>query len=226
MAEQQVTSATDKTPEEIQKDMSQTRDSLTEKVAALENQVVGTVQTAADTVTETVEAVKSLVSQAPEAMSDSVKQAAAAMRETVKDTFDISGHVRRHPWAAVGTSMLIGCAVGLLAFRRREQRAREEIAAPLSEIPVRRLAETEPARSETKHEPGILDDVFNMLGDKAKEMARTALETVSTALKENIQTHIPQLVNDASARLTETNESTETSFARSYDARRDFPGGG
>ncbi len=40
-----------KTPEEIEREMLHTRESLTEKVAALENQVVGTVQTAADTLT-------------------------------------------------------------------------------------------------------------------------------------------------------------------------------
>src|SRR6478672_836790 len=94
--------------------MTETRDSLTEKVAALENQVVGTVQTAADTLTGTVESVKSLISTAPSAVSDSVKQAAAAVSESVKNTLDIRGHVREHPWAAVGVSALAGCITGWL----------------------------------------------------------------------------------------------------------------
>ena len=46
----------DKTPEQIETEMFQTRESLTEKVAALENQVVGTVQNAANTLTDTVDA--------------------------------------------------------------------------------------------------------------------------------------------------------------------------
>ena len=44
----QVTPTVGKTPEQIERDMDQTRESLTEKVTALESQVVGTVQTAAD----------------------------------------------------------------------------------------------------------------------------------------------------------------------------------
>ena len=60
MENQQLTGA-DKTPEQIQAEMNQTRESLTDKVAALENQVVGTVQTAADTLTGTVASVKSLI---------------------------------------------------------------------------------------------------------------------------------------------------------------------
>ena len=89
-----------KSPEEIEREMLQTRESITEKVAALESQVVGSVQTAADTLTHTVDAVKSLVSGAPEAVSDSVKQATAAVGDAMRDTFDISAHVRRNPWAA------------------------------------------------------------------------------------------------------------------------------
>jgi hypothetical protein len=85
----EVTAATEKTPDEIQRDMLHTRESLTEKVEALENQVVGT-----------VEAVKAFVTTAPETVTDTVKQAAAAVSESVKETFDISAHIRRHPLAA------------------------------------------------------------------------------------------------------------------------------
>ena len=109
----------DKSPEAIEREMFQTRESITEKVAALESQVVGSVQSAADTLSSTVDAVKSLVSGAPEAVSDTVKQATAAVSDAMRDTFDITGHVRRHPWAAVGASALLGCLTGWLVSRGR-----------------------------------------------------------------------------------------------------------
>jgi ElaB/YqjD/DUF883 family membrane-anchored ribosome-binding protein len=193
----ELTPTIEKTPEEIERDMAHTRESMTEKVTALENQVVGTVQTAADTVTNTVEAVKSLVTQAPEAVSDTVKKAAAAVSETVKDTFDITGHVRRHPWAAVGTSALIGCIVGCLVSRRAPT------AVPPTPAYFPPAAPPEARRPEVPREPGMLDEVFEMIGGKVKELAHTALETVSTAIKQNIETGVPKFVDDAASRLTE-----------------------
>jgi ElaB/YqjD/DUF883 family membrane-anchored ribosome-binding protein len=187
----------EKTPEEIEREMAQTRESMTEKVTALENQVVGTVQSAADTVSDTVAAVKSFVTNAPEAVSDTVKQAAAAVSETVKDTFDITGHVRRHPWAAVGTSALIGCIAGWLVSRRAPT------AVPPAPAYLPPSVPPEARRPEVPREPGVLDEVFEMIGGKAKELARTALETVSTAIKQTIEKEVPKFVDGAASRLTE-----------------------
>ncbi len=217
----EMTPATEKTPEEIEREMACTRESLTGKVAALENQVVGTVQTAADTITGTVEAVKSLVTQAPEAVTDTVKQAAAAVSETVKDTFDITGHVRRYPWASVGASAMLGCIVGWLVSRR------QSLGAPEGYVPARAGAAAShvpmaaaPESAAAERTPGVLDELFGMLGAKAKELAHTALESVSAAVKENIQTGVPKLVEDAASRLTHSNGASEASFAASFDARR------
>ena len=84
-------STPDKSPDQIEREMAQTRESITEKVAALECQVVGTVKTAADTLTGTVDAVKEFVTTAPGAVGETVKKATEAVSETVKKTFDITG---------------------------------------------------------------------------------------------------------------------------------------
>jgi ElaB/YqjD/DUF883 family membrane-anchored ribosome-binding protein len=203
-----------KTPEEIEREMHQTREALTEKVAALETQVVGTVQTAADTLTDTVEAVKSFVSSAPEAVSDTVKQAAAAVSETVKDTFDITGHVRRHPWAAVGISALLGSIVGCLTARSRVESAPRAAVSPPMPVPT-------PPASRADEKQGVIDEFMDMLGDKAKDLARTALESVSSALKQNIESGVPKLVDEAASRLTETGaDSGAPTLAGGFDARR------
>jgi ElaB/YqjD/DUF883 family membrane-anchored ribosome-binding protein len=202
----------EKTPEEIEREMLQTREAITEKVVALEHQVVGTVQTAADTITGTVEAVKSLVSSAPEAVSETVKQATAAVSESVKDTFDITGHVRRNPWTVVGVSAFLGGLVGYLTARSRPDFGTMAAASPPA--PPSYAASTAPAGK-----PGVIDEFMDMLGDKAKEMARTALESVSAAIKQNIETGVPKLVDEAASRLTDTGAG-EPTFAGDFDARR------
>jgi len=204
----------EKTPEEIEHEMHLTRESITEKVAALESQVVGSVQTAADTLSDTVAAVKSFVSSAPETVSDGVKQATAAVSDAVKSTFDISAHVERHPWTAVGASALVGCVVGWLVSHGRSDRA---VTTPMS-APT--SAGAPPVRPVARAKPGLADEFMGMIGDKAKELARTALETVAAAVKENIQTGLPHLVNDAAARLTDTGTGAdEHPFAHRFSAR-------
>jgi ElaB/YqjD/DUF883 family membrane-anchored ribosome-binding protein len=196
----------EKTPEEIERDMAQTRESITEKVTALEHQVVGTVQTAADTITETVETVKSIVTQAPAAVTDTVKHAAEAVSETVRETFDLTGHVRRHPWPAVGSAALLGCVTGWLFTRRRasEESAPAAVAATPPPAP--------PSAAPTDRSgggPGLLDELFGLLGAQGKELARTALESVAAAIKQSIQENAPKLVSEAASRLTRTGGSEE-----------------
>jgi len=205
----------EKTPEEIEREMLHTRESLTEKVEALETQVVGT-----------VEAVKSFVTTAPETVSDTVKQAAAAVSESVKETFDIPSHIRRHPLAAVGTAALVGCTVSWLLTRSRGQES--HMTAAMSEASVERppipAPPPSPASAPAPAKPGILDELFGMLGDKAKQLLREALESTSSALKESIQTQVPRLVNDMSSRLVDAAEGArgegETTFVDRFDARR------
>lgn len=180
---------TQKSPEQIEQEMTQTRESITEKVTSLENQVVGTVRTAADTLTDTVDAVKSLVSEAPEAVSQTVKQAATAVSDTLKDTFDLSSHVHRHPWAMFTGSVGLGCVVGWLTSRgngvtRAPGGSGKSIVDPPTPLPV----------PPPNHRPNVMDDLMAMMGDKVRDLARTALESVSSALNETIREEIPLLV--------------------------------
>lgn len=208
----QVTSSIEKSPEQIEREMLATRESLTEKVAALETQVVGTVQNAADTISDTVESVKTMLSGAPEAVSDSVKQATTAVSDAAKEMFDITGHVRRNPLVAVGVSALVGGLVGYLTGGG--SRRFVELASPAPVPPAApSYAASTASRAESK--PGVIDEFMDMLGDKAKEMARTALESVSAAIKQNIETGVPKLVDDAASRLTDAGKP-----ASSFDARR------
>lgn len=205
----------EKSPEQLEREMQHTRESLTEKVAALETQVTGTVQSAADTISGTVEAVKSLVSTAPEAVSDTVKQATTAVSDAAKEMFDISGHVRRNPLAAVGVSALLGGLVGYLTGESRRSFSALASASPPVPAAGPAYAAAAPA------EPGVFDGVLAMFGDKAKELARTALESVSASIKQNIETGVPKLVDDAATRLTDAAAGAGgPARAGHFDARR------
>jgi len=187
---------TEKDPDQIERDMAQTRESITEKVAALETQVKGNIQA----VTGTVEAVKDAISAAPGAVSDTVKQTVAAVKDSVRETvdqMDLTGCVRRNPWTAVGTSTAAGFLTGLLLFGGRS-RATGTNGIP-SLVPQAAAAQS--------REPGFLDgmfgDLFGTVGKELREIAEKAFSTAITALKQNVGTVVPQLVDQAVHRVTE-----------------------
>lgn len=217
--ENRVTAPSDeKTPEQIQAEMAQTRESLTEKVSALESQVVGTVQTAADTLTGTVESVKSLITNAPGAVSDTVKQAADVVSEKMKEVFDISGHVRAHPWASVGVSTGLGFLTGLLVFRDRHPPLgySGEVATPayLGAPTATRVSPPEPAAAPSK--PGVLDEFVSMIGRKIRAVAENVINTASEAVNRNVSDGVPKLVDRATEMAAErlTPETDAGRFGR------------
>jgi ElaB/YqjD/DUF883 family membrane-anchored ribosome-binding protein len=201
----------DKNPEQIERDMERTRESITEKVSALETQVMGTIQTATNTVTETVAAVKEAVTGAPAAMRDTVQQTVAAVKDTVKETvesFSVSGCVRNNPLAAVGTSLAGGFLLGYLL---PSPRSWGPLMARGSETPAprgRTLAEhseyTAPAAVRREPAaPGFLDGLLTRVGDELRQVAEQALSTGLASLKQSISTQVPQVVDAAVHTMTD-----------------------
>lgn len=189
----ELTPRAEKTPEQIQAEMVHTRDSLTEKVAALENQVVGSVQTAANTLTDTVASVKSLITTAPGAVSDTVRHAADVVGEKVREVFNISGHVRNHPWTSVGVSALAGCITGWLMSRDRS-------ASALPPAPTAAPTFAPPAAASPAS--GVFDQLVSMVGKKLREVAENVIDTASTAVNNTVREQVPHLVESAAERLT------------------------
>jgi len=192
--ENNLTTPAEKTPEQIQAEMSATREALTEKVAALENQVVGTVQTAADTLTGTVNAVKSLVTSAPEAVSDTVKQAA----EKVKEVFDVSGHVRNRPWTSVGVSAGLGFLTGLLVFRGRQPLGYSDAVAPPPYTGAPTPTTTSAHAASAPSEPGMFDEIIGTIRRKLREITENVINTATSAVNKNVSEGVPKLVDAAS----------------------------
>jgi hypothetical protein len=58
-----------------------------------------------------------------------------------------------------------------------------------------------------------------MVGDRVKELARTAVDAVSGAVKENIRAAVPELLGAVADRRTNA-EPDAPPFAARFDARR------
>jgi ElaB/YqjD/DUF883 family membrane-anchored ribosome-binding protein len=100
----------DQKPEVIRQQMEATRASLTDKLEALENKVVGTVHGATTAVSDTVASVKDAVQETVQTVKGSVRETVAS----VKDTVDITHHVETHPWLMFGASVAAGFLGGKL----------------------------------------------------------------------------------------------------------------
>lgn len=214
----------DKSPDRIEHEMEQTRESITEKVSLLENQVKGTIQSATDNiqsvtsaVTDTVQAVKEAVSTAPAAVSDTVKQTLTSVKDTVAGAVSsvrISECVRDNPWASVGTSAAAGFLVGLLmpGGRRgggllgRPLMARgHDTPAPAGRVGGAHTAyagDRDTGRHDS-HQPGMFGDLFAMAGRELRQLAEQALSTGLATLKQSVSAQVPQLVDTAVHRVTD-----------------------
>jgi len=154
-------------PELIEREMEQTRESLTEKVSLLENKVLGQVQTATDT----------------------VKHSVQSLTDGVKETLDVRRHTQENPWAMVGGAAVAGFLTGLVVFRRESTVSAGDLPA-YTPLPTA-LGSGGPAVS---HRPQWLSDILEMAGREVKQIAQQAIAQASASLRQTVQSRVPQLV--------------------------------
>jgi len=213
-------------PEVIQHEMEQTRASLTDKVAALENQVVGTfqnatetVQNTVDTVQSTVQSLKSAVEDTVSNVKDTVSESVESVTDQVKSVFDVSQHVQKQPWAMVGGAAMAGLVTGLVVFRQSSGVRNSDGAIgyqppasgpSLSEethgfssysAPTGRVA------AASSRMPSWIDGLLSQAGQEVRKLAEEALATAVASLKQSLQTglkdNIPHLVDTGMQKVTE-----------------------
>lgn len=88
--------------DEMRLEIDCTRAAMTDKLEALEDRMMGTVQSAQETVEDSIQMAKDTVA-------------------TVKRNFDVRYQVEQHPWAMVGGSFIAGLALSGLFRRSRRQ---------------------------------------------------------------------------------------------------------
>ena len=79
--------------DEMRQEIDCTRSAMADKLEALEDRVMGTVQSAQETVEDSIQMAKDTVA-------------------TVKRNFDIKYQVEQHPWTMVGGCFVAGLALG------------------------------------------------------------------------------------------------------------------
>jgi ElaB/YqjD/DUF883 family membrane-anchored ribosome-binding protein len=199
-------------PELIEREMEQTRESLTEKVSLLENKVMGQLNSATDTmqgtvdsVQDTVQSVKTAVQETVQSVSDSVKQSVQSMAAGMKETLDVHKHVQQNPLGMVGGAAALGFLAGLIVFRGRPT----GVAGPTyASMPVAGYAAA-PSR------PGWLNDLMDMGMRELKKVAEQALSTTTASLKQTVETGIPKLIDSAIPEVGHRNGATASGNAAS-----------
>jgi len=94
----------------IRQQMLETRTALSEKLGALQEQVLATVEGTTQKVTETVQTVQEAVQDTVSTVSESVQGTV----DTVKKTFDVSEHMQSRPWLMLGGAVAVGYVGGRL----------------------------------------------------------------------------------------------------------------
>jgi len=187
-------------PEMIRAQMEQTRASLTEKLEALEHQVVGTVQEATSAVADTVETIK----EAAQETVGTVKETVQETVETVRETFDVKLQVRRRPWFMLGGSVLLGYMAGnLLERSRRAPRRSAELPASRGLASLAPEPAAPPSRDRLLHKLG---EALQPELDKLKGLAIGALvgalrDVTTTALGEEFGEQVRETFDNVTERL-------------------------
>jgi ElaB/YqjD/DUF883 family membrane-anchored ribosome-binding protein len=208
-------------PELIEREMEQTRASLTEKVSALENQVVGTIHNATESVSNTVDSVTATVKDTLSGVKDtlsSVKQtvseSVSEVSERVKSVFDLSQHTRDYPWAMVGGAAALGFVTGLLAFRKPDSR---NSGYSTGERDWNRLAAASAApQPAAPSEPSWLDKLLDKAGQEVRTLGETFIASASTSLKQAVQDQMPKLIDTGIQLVTERTNPADTTGAYPY----------
>jgi len=121
----------------IKKQMDDTRTSLADKIEALENQVTDTVKEATSDVTDTMKTVKDTVEEVAGDVKETVSDVTHTVADTVEDMahnvvsfFDVTGHVRRHPWIGFGGAVFLGYVAARYLGGRRQPNSAAGRSAP------------------------------------------------------------------------------------------------
>jgi ElaB/YqjD/DUF883 family membrane-anchored ribosome-binding protein len=155
----------------IRQQMLETRTALSEKLEALQEQVLTTVEDTTKTVTDTVQTVQEAVTDTVSTVSESVQDTV----DTVKTTLDVTEQVQKHPWLMVGGAVALGYLGGRLL---------DGASAPGFPLAVSSNghAPAGPAR------PAWLDSLAGPVLEQVRDLALGALAGVAVDM---IRQHVP-----------------------------------
>jgi len=210
--------------EVIRLQMEEKRASLGDKLEALESQVMETVQGATCEVTNIVDEVKSTVESVTGGVQETVETVKETLTEGVRDTVEsikqtlnVSDHIRRHPWLALGGAVAAGFAGSYLLGKPSrstngawDSQHPQQAPPPAWSPPSSRFAET-PASPPASESP--LGPAFSAIEDAGVEALKTVRElaigtlmgvlgqVAANSLPPFLKEEASKLVTDLTARL-------------------------
>jgi len=185
----------------IRQQMLETRTALSDKLEALQGQVLATVEGTTQSVTDTVQTVQEAVQETVSAVSDTVQGTV----DSVKRTFDVNEHVQNHPWLAVGGAVAVGFVGGRMLDGLLDSGSRgpafNGYASP-APAAASHAGNGHAARSE----PGLLDSLAGPLVKQIREMALGVLagvakDMVKTHAPDNLKPHLNEMADNLSQAL-------------------------
>jgi ElaB/YqjD/DUF883 family membrane-anchored ribosome-binding protein len=187
-------------PELIERQMEQTRQSLTGKVSLLEQQVLGTIQSATDAVNDSVKFARTAVHDTIADVSGAVKNTVELVSDGVKEALNVSECVRNHPWMMVGGAVAVGFFSGTLVFRRNltvatrpTDRSKPESQPLPINAPVATLR------------PAWLSEIFDLAAQEVKKLAERAIARAVSSIQQGVEHGIPKLIDRAMPEVGPTN---------------------
>jgi ElaB/YqjD/DUF883 family membrane-anchored ribosome-binding protein len=178
-----------KSEELIQREMQETRASLTQKLETLEQKVVGTVEGATTAVSETVEAIKESVHDTVATVNATVKDSV----DTVKDFLDVPAHVQQHPWLMVGGSVAVGYCLGTLLAQNPRARFAPAPSGPAWQ-PSNRISA--PPSTSAPAEPSMwAAEVTKLKGLALGVLFGAAREMLVSAVPEHLGEQLKEVVD-------------------------------
>jgi len=208
----------DREQEVIHKQMEETRSDLTNKLAALENQVGGTVQAATnvvqstteavtvtvESVQETVENVTGKLQETVEGVTETVQQAVEGVKESVAETvqsvaetFNLKLQSERHPWIVFCGAVTVGCVGTMLLSGSGRRPTPTSQSGSLS--PEDNGGKTKSAWSPTQPEPSADADragVSDWLWDKLKGLRNLAVGAMVGAARDLVTQALPEKLKE------------------------------
>lgn len=153
------------------------RAKLTDRMAALERRVTGTVEEVADSVQGAASSVKSTVTTA----TNEVQRALGATADGVRGALDVPAHIRRRPWAGVGAAAVAGFLTGFIPNRSPRAATFSGDASFSNES------------KKTPSQPGVFDELWSVLKREAIALGQTAIASASEAAKQGVQSQVSRL---------------------------------
>jgi ElaB/YqjD/DUF883 family membrane-anchored ribosome-binding protein len=164
--------------EVIRRRMARTRQSLQQKLDALEDRTLGAVQKTTDAVVDVAETVGETVESAKEAVAETV--------EKTERFFDLSRHAKKHPWAVMGGAVAAGFAASVLLSR-----ATQGTPAP----PRRRDSDDHPRTERTperREQPSWLSNVVQMFTPQLEGLKDLAIGASVAVLRDMALQAVPK----------------------------------